>query len=99
MWLVLALLLAFVCLANSKAIPSGPVKHFVALMMENRAYDHMLGFLDLENEEVQGLTGKEYNHWEPSNPRSRKVFVSPTAKDVRLDSHLFDLFTIATPHF
>jgi phospholipase C len=38
------------------------IKHIVVLMMENRSFDHMLGFLKLEGmAEVNGLTGNEYN--------------------------------------
>lgn len=81
-WILVALLLAYSHVAQAKSVPPGPVKHFVALMMENRAYDHMLGFLDLK-EHHQGLSGKEYNHWDPQNSGSRKVFVSSDAKDVR----------------
>lgn len=81
--LILALL-ALVCLGNAKKVPQGPVKHFVALMMENRAYDHMLGYLELKNGTARGLKGTEFNLFEPSNHGSKKVFVTPHAKDVRV---------------
>lgn len=38
------------------------VQHLVVVMMENRSFDHMLGYLKLEGmPEVNGLTGTEYN--------------------------------------
>lgn len=35
-----------------------PIKHVVVLMMENRSFDHLLGFLKLDGyPELDGLTG------------------------------------------
>jgi phospholipase C len=57
-------------------IPMGanqfPVEHIVVLMLENRSYDHMLGYLP----HGQPLTGNEYNLVDPSDPASEKVYVS-----------------------
>ena len=39
-----------------------PIEHVVVLMMENRSFDHMLGFLTLAGRtDVDGLTGAEVN--------------------------------------
>jgi phospholipase C len=38
------------------------LKHIVVVMMENRSFDHMLGYLSLEGmQQVDGLTGTEFN--------------------------------------
>ena len=38
------------------------LKHIVVVMMENRSFDHMLGYLKLEGmDDVVGLTGAEFN--------------------------------------
>jgi phospholipase C len=38
------------------------LKHIVVVMMENRSFDHMLGYLTREGmTDVNGLTGKEFN--------------------------------------
>jgi phospholipase C len=38
------------------------LEHIVVVMMENRSFDHMLGYLSLEGmQEVDGLTGTEFN--------------------------------------
>jgi phospholipase C len=38
------------------------VKHIVVLMMENRSFDHMLGYLTLDGmNDVDGLTGPDVN--------------------------------------
>jgi phospholipase C len=57
----------------------GKVDHIVVTMMENRSFDHMLGFLSLPapggrgRSDVDGLTGSEYNRDESNN----QCFVKP----------------------
>ena len=48
----------------------GGVKHIVVLMMENRSFDQMLGFLGKDGgvEGVRGLSGDEVNYDEDGNP-------------------------------
>lgn len=65
------------------------IKHIVVLMMENRSFDHMLGYLSHPSEhalerrpDVDGLTGNEYNRWRGKtfkvNPlTSTKITQSP----------------------
>ncbi|HET7483796.1 MAG TPA: alkaline phosphatase family protein [Solirubrobacterales bacterium] len=50
------------------------VKHIVVLMMENRSFDQMLGFLKLEDrvKDVEGLSGEEINYDEQGE--GHKVF-------------------------
>ena len=60
--------------------PSGspnrsPIEHMIVLMLENRSYDHMLGYLP----NGRGLTGSEYNLIDPADPASEKVYVSNDA--------------------
>jgi phospholipase C len=50
----------------------GRIKHIFVLMLENRSYDHLLGFADLsgpdasngEPTKADGLTGKEFNTYQ-----------------------------------
>lgn len=44
-------------------MPSGldQLQHIVVLMMENRSFDHMLGFLKKQDPRIEGLTGNETN--------------------------------------
>jgi len=49
-----------------------PIEHVVVLMLENRSYDHMLGYLS----NGHGLTGEEFNLVDPSDPTSGRVLVS-----------------------
>ncbi|KAL4464224.1 hypothetical protein ABPG73_002764 [Tetrahymena malaccensis] len=59
-----------------------PIKNVVVLMMENRSFDHMLGWMktstsNITNPNIDGLTGQE------CNPKllSGKICVSPNATD------------------
>jgi phospholipase C len=39
-----------------------PIKHLVVLMLENRSFDHMLGFMKSLNPAIDGLNGDEWNY-------------------------------------
>jgi phospholipase C len=53
------------------------IKHFIVLMMENRSFDHMLGFLKSDQYPIDGLTGSELNRDSTGEP----VHVNSGAKD------------------
>jgi phospholipase C len=65
------------------------IRHFVVLMMENRSFDHMLGFLryDGHPHPINGLTGTESNPLNPSVPGSPRIAVSPDARPTQ-DLHV-----------
>ena len=83
--------LLFVCLAlssqpvssrhshHSASSAASPIKHMVVLMLENRAFDHVLGWYQGSATRVNGLTGNEFNYVNDTNTSSRRVFVSPDA--------------------
>lgn len=52
---------------------------FVVLMLENRSFDHMLGFLQSPSYPIEGLTGNETNPVDPHTPSGPAIRVSPTA--------------------
>ncbi|KAL3616201.1 NPC intracellular cholesterol transporter 1 [Castilleja foliolosa] len=57
----------------------GPIKTLVVLVMENRSFDHMLGWLKRTRPDIDGLTGAEFNRVDSSDPTSRAVPVSDEA--------------------
>lgn len=65
----------------------GPIKTLVVLVMENRSFDHMLGWLRSKGgrPDIDGLTGRESNHVKASDPSSPEVFVSDGAAYVDYD--------------
>jgi phospholipase C len=56
------------------------IQRFVVLMLENRSFDHLFGYLKTINPSVAGLTGNEYNNYpDPLTKQQPPVAVSPTA--------------------
>jgi phospholipase C len=45
-------------------------------MLENRSFDHLLGFLKATNPQVMGLNGDEFNRRDPNSPDSPPVTVA-----------------------
>jgi phospholipase C len=54
--------------------------HIAPLQIENRAFDHMLGYLKRNNSEIRGLTGDEYNLENPWDANSKKIYVNDLAQ-------------------
>ena len=70
---------------------STPIERLVVLMLENRSFDHLLGFLKRENPKINGLTGNEANP--PARDNRPDVQVSDAAGDVQdLDPDLWPDF-------
>ncbi|MQL77817.1 hypothetical protein Taro_010200 [Colocasia esculenta] len=57
----------------------GPIKTLVVLVMENRSFDHMLGWLRGRRPDIDGLTGRESNRLAAGDSSSPEVFVSEDA--------------------
>lgn len=56
------------------------IEHLVVLMLENRSFDHMLGFLKDQDARINGLKGDEWNY--PAEELLPNVSVSRDAADV-----------------
>jgi phospholipase C len=59
-------------------------QHLVVLMLENRSFDHMLGYMKPQIPSLDGLDGSEWNPEDASNPTAR-VPVSNDAGYLDLD--------------
>lgn len=96
---ILALLSVCAPAESAAKVPPGPIKHFIVLMMENRAFDHMLGWMSEKNPQVNGLNGTQSNPWDYSKPNGRRIFASKDAMDVRFTSklHISILLTLCNP--
>ncbi|XP_042474281.1 non-specific phospholipase C1-like [Zingiber officinale] len=72
---------------RSKHEIKGPIKTVVVIVMENRSFDHMLGWLRSKGgrHDIDGLTGRESNLLNASDPSSPEVFVSDGAVHVDSD--------------
>lgn len=78
---LVALLGLFASPTVGAKVPPGNIKHFVVLMMENRAFDHMLGWMHETNPNIVGLNGTQSNPWDFNQPSGQRVFVTKTPKD------------------
>jgi phospholipase C len=56
--------------------PAGAIKHLVVLMLENRSFDHMFGFLKSDDYPIDGLNGDEFN----LDANGTKIFVTRDAR-------------------
>jgi hypothetical protein len=57
--------------------PQTPIQNVVVLMLENRSFDHYVGYLKQTlNPNIDGLTGNEYNNYDPQNPNTPRVYVN-----------------------
>ena len=54
------------------------IEHVIVLMLENRSFDHLLGYLPQGGE----LTGDEFNLVDPSDPNSERVYVNDRASTI-----------------
>uniref|UniRef100_A0A5B6ZAQ0 Putative non-specific phospholipase C1 isoform X1 n=1 Tax=Davidia involucrata TaxID=16924 RepID=A0A5B6ZAQ0_DAVIN len=63
----------------------GPIKTLVIVVMENRSFDHVLGWLKRTRPDIDGLTGKESNRVNASDPTSPEIFVSDDSRFVDSD--------------
>ncbi|WMV07239.1 hypothetical protein MTR67_000624 [Solanum verrucosum] len=60
--------------AAASSRSSSPIKTVVVLVMENRSFDHMLGWMKKLNPEINGVDGSESNPISTSDPKSRRIF-------------------------
>ncbi|XP_010938556.1 non-specific phospholipase C2 [Elaeis guineensis] len=80
--------LSFLLLLSGGAPPvsaAGPIKTVVVLVMENRSFDHMLGWMKRLNPEINGVTGSEWNPVSTSDPASPRVYFGDGAHFVDPD--------------
>ncbi|XP_077218365.1 non-specific phospholipase C2 [Tasmannia lanceolata] len=63
--------LILTCLAISwTSAVSSPIKTVVIVVMENRSFDHMLGWMKSLNPKINGVTGAESNRLSTTDPNS-----------------------------
>lgn len=88
--------LATVLLLSSLLVDSHPIKHVVVLMLENRSFDHLLGFMKKLNPETTAdvLDGSEFNLATPHDSSS-KVHVTPNGYDEGPDDPMHDFWSTA----
>jgi len=58
---------------------SEKIKHVVVLMLENRSFDHLCGYLREGNPDIRGVFGTEYNDLHPGGDEPGRVPISDDA--------------------
>ncbi|KAJ6852420.1 non-specific phospholipase C2 [Iris pallida] len=71
--LLLLLLLTIGAPISTTSSSSSPITNVVVLVMENRSFDHMLGWMKLLNPDIDGVTGSESNPVSTTDPNSPVV--------------------------
>ncbi|GLU18897.1 hypothetical protein SLE2022_351740 [Rubroshorea leprosula] len=72
-------------LCNHPIHAASPIKTIVVLVMENRSFDHMLGWMKKINPEINGVNGSEWNQLSTTDPNSPKFFFKNQAQYVDPD--------------
>src|SRR6266436_700608 len=84
---------------SSKAQRRARIKHVFVLMLENRAFDHMLGFSDLQGVDAvtglpthaEDLLGNPHSNTDPANPGVPVQAITPTEfKITKISNHNTD---------
>jgi phospholipase C len=68
------LLLLLLLHLHSGTHAASPIKTVVVLVMENRSFDHMLGWMKKINPEINGVDGSEWNALSVTDPTSKRFF-------------------------
>src|SRR5579859_3064734 len=62
---------------NSTATPGfQKIDRFIVLMLENRSFDHVFGFMKKSTPNVAGLTGSEFNQKDPNLAGAPSIIVN-----------------------
>jgi len=70
----------FFTIAARDVFAASKIKHIIVVMEENRSFDHMFGYYP----GVNGLTGKEGNYVNSSDPKSKLITVDSKQPQIAL---------------
>ncbi|KAL8170879.1 hypothetical protein V2J09_022683 [Rumex salicifolius] len=79
LWTLLLLLLLLHNRHSDGVSLPGPIKTVVVLVMENRSFDHMLGWMKRLNPNIDGVDGSQSNPLSASDPSSARVFINSSS--------------------
>ncbi|PSR90135.1 Non-specific phospholipase [Actinidia chinensis var. chinensis] len=83
---IYAIVILLVLLHNHHVLSSSsPIKTVVVLVMENRSFDHMLGWMKKLNPNINGVTGSESNPISTTDPNSTRIYFQNQAHFVDPD--------------
>jgi phospholipase C len=80
-----AVALLLLTTTTTVASAGGPIKAVVVVVMENRSFDHMLGWMKRLNPEIDSVTGAEWNPTNTTDPAAGRVYFGEGAQYVDPD--------------
>lgn len=83
--LVAVLLLVVSAGVTRPGLAGSPIKTVVVVVMENRSFDHMLGWMKRLNPAIDGVTGAEWNPTNTTDPSAGRVYFGEGAQFVDPD--------------
>lgn len=83
--LIIASFLLMVISLNFSSVHANPIKTIVVLVMENRSFDHMLGWMKKLNPEINGVDGTESNRISVKDPNSQRFYFKDQSQFVDPD--------------
>jgi phospholipase C len=63
----------------------GAINHFVVLMLENRSFDHMLGYMQNSNPAYAGMAASDFNYEDPRTGKNKIGVGKATATALAFD--------------
>lgn len=73
------------CMMQKTGEEASMITTVVVLVMENRSFDHMVGWMKQLNPDINGVDGTEFNLMNTSDPTSGKVFFKDRSEYVDPD--------------
>ncbi|XP_068310335.1 non-specific phospholipase C2 [Pyrus communis] len=67
-------ILLLLLIGLNSPVHANPIKTIVVIVMENRSFDHMLGWMKKINPEINGVDGSEANPLSTTDPNSKRFF-------------------------
>ncbi|KAK8943252.1 hypothetical protein KSP39_PZI008977 [Platanthera zijinensis] len=77
--------LVLLAIACAPAALGGPIKTVVVVVMENRSFDHMLGWMKRLNPQIDGVDGSEWNPSSTADPTAARIYFKDGAQYVDPD--------------
>eukprot|EP01084_Bolivina_argentea_P017987 33529_1 len=85
--LLLICLLIFTSSQNTQLSMSEKIQHIVVLMLENRSFDHMLGFMKVNRSDIDGCTPNGNECCNPMDPFASRIKTVCATNDAPYESN------------
>jgi phospholipase C len=93
---LIGLLAGFLSALLMTSVSASPISHIIVLMMENRSFDHLLGWLKSVNSKIDGLVDGMSTPRDPNDASKGEIPITRNGYDVSPDDpkHDFDSIVV-----